>query len=92
MSATDTTFEEPELTPAARQTVENMTYFRVTSPEVFSAMADLRSGYRLLVGLVDHHVPDERPREKQMAFRSLEDSLQYAIAGLARHHGEPVEG
>jgi len=79
------------ITDAAQATVDNMTHMSQIPPESLADMASLRAGFKELVRQVDRLVPNDRPRELAMAFRCLEDALQYAIAGVARSTGTPSD-
>ena len=69
------------------QCLHNLSYHR-PDPEsdVMERMDALRleaKKFALHVALQTKGI--DMPRELQMAYRSLEDALMYAIAGLARH-------
>ncbi len=69
------------------QCLHNLSYHR-PDPEsdVMERMETLRGEARNLAAHIAQQTKGiDMPRELQMAYRSLEDALMYAIAGLARH-------
>lgn len=74
---------EPVDKAALSEVTHNMTLHPPTDENIVEAMKHLRRGFQGLAADVIIAVPVSR--ERSMCLRSLEDALQYAIAGIARN-------
>lgn len=75
------------------QARHNIAYHRPVLQDTQDFMGEIRvAADAFLTAIGDATRDTEMGRERAMAFTAVEDAVMYAIAGLARHEPEPVEG